>query len=797
MEKQGLGCFKCGKSFNSSKSLIRHISLNYPYLNKYECIQSNCSRSFNDINGLRKHYSVSHSLESSHCSLPAKNIPLTSDVLDNVANNTNTNENPTLNSPRIFDVEKTVINFIAKLYSNPTLNRKNVQTIFDDITELFNNLLEHIHYKLTDADAPSVTFREESESINKIFENLKSEYRRLKFFEKSDSFISPESFHIGTQTILDNISTPGMPGIKSKTDHGQKLSIKLRLKKFVELPNVFNELLEYINNSNKKTEVITSIIQGHLWRNIENKFTNKTFFPLLLFYDDFEPCNPLGSRAVTYKIGAVYISLACLPPQYASTLENIFLAQLTYSSDREFYGNRKVFSNLIDDLKYLEREGLNVTVNDEVKKVYFPLILILGDNLGLNSMLGFSESFSSDYFCRFCITQKNKTKVEICSSKFVPRTLENYDVQCTELSYGVKEKCIFNDLENFHVITNVYCDLMHDIFEGVLRYDMANLIDELIKKKYFDLSQLNNRIKFFKYSKADLGNTVPPIKADHLKKKHLVMSASEMLCFSLYFGILVGDLVPENDCSWEFYLVIREMLELLLSRSFTKDNLEKLGILIKKHNGLFIELFNESLKPKHHIILHYPEIISQVGPLRNIWCMRFEAYHKNLKSTVSATTCRKNLLKTLIIKESLKFSYKISAQRGFTKNYDFKISDQSVDLFSDMDFSTIFSENAFCVSWIIIDSIYFKLDFLITLAYKNVLPEYGQIKYIILDNEKVYFIVKKLFTIGFLKHIYAFEVESNQVVDQKLHLYDFSTLNNLFPYNIHYTGDGKSVVPKI
>lgn len=37
---------------------------------------------------------------------------------------------------------------------------------------------------------------------------------------------------------------------------------------------------------------------------------------------------------------------------------------------------------------------------------------------------------------------------------------------------------------------------MHDIPEGVARYDMALIINGLIEQKYFKLEELNNRIMF-------------------------------------------------------------------------------------------------------------------------------------------------------------------------------------------------------------------------------------------------------------------------------------------------------------
>lgn len=62
-------------------------------------------------------------------------------------------------------------------------------------------------------------------------------------------------------------------------------------------------------------------------------YQNKTVIPLYLYYDDFEVCNPLSTAAGIHKIGGLYFSIAALPPEFASSVNNIFLAQLLYSSD--------------------------------------------------------------------------------------------------------------------------------------------------------------------------------------------------------------------------------------------------------------------------------------------------------------------------------------------------------------------------------------------------------------------------------------------------------------------------------
>jgi len=46
---------------------------------------------------------------------------------------------------------------------------------------------------------------------------------------------------------------------------------------------------------------------------------------------------------------------------------------------------------------------------------------------------------------------------------------------------------------------------------------------------------------------------------------------------------------------------------------------------------MYTHFFNDTLKPKHHFLIHYPSIIEQSGPPRNYWCFRFEGKHKELK----------------------------------------------------------------------------------------------------------------------------------------------------------------------
>jgi len=86
--------------------------------------------------------------------------------------------------------------------------------------------------------------------------------------------------------------------------------------------------------------------------------------------------------------------------------------------------------------------------------------------------------------------------------------------------------------------------------------------------------------------------------------------------------------------------------------------LQYLKYLISEHHDMYLSLFNSSLKPKHHFLLHYPNIILKAGPLIYLSCMRFEAKHKELKKNANNVQSRKNLPLTLAKKSQLNFLYR-------------------------------------------------------------------------------------------------------------------------------------------
>lgn len=295
-----------------------------------------------------------------------------------------------------------------------------------------------------------------------------------------------------------------------------------------------------------------------------------------------------------------------------------------------------------------------------MKRVKFQVILLLGDNLGLNGMLGFVGSFKANHWCRICKVTAKVASMLTIENESALRTKINYieDVHaCDTYNTGIKEECAFHKIPSYNLSENVSVDMMHDLLEGVCVYVMRSTIHTFIfVKKYFTLQALNNKVQQFEYGYTEIANKPPVITINRLKNKlNLKISAAEMLCLVRYFGLMVGHcILDERDEHWQLYKYLRRIIDIVTSpRIIVDSDASDLQELIHKHHTLYIKLYG-NLKPKFHILLHYPRLLLQNGPVIHFWSMRFESNHSKIKANAQSSSNNKNLLVSVAIKQTLK-----------------------------------------------------------------------------------------------------------------------------------------------
>ena len=163
---------------------------------------------------------------------------------------------------------------------------------------------------------------------------------------------------------------------------------------------MFDAILKYISHLQEEKNFIFNIIQTSSWK--QKVGNEKDVLPVFVYFDDVETGNGLGSHAGINKFGAIYTYIACLPPYIAARLSSIIFTGLVHTDDMKRTNNERIFRKIIDELNFLRHTGLSIKVNCKLRTFKFQLALILGDNLGINGILEFVQSFAVNFFCRIC-----------------------------------------------------------------------------------------------------------------------------------------------------------------------------------------------------------------------------------------------------------------------------------------------------------------------------------------------------------------------------------------------------------
>ena len=786
-------CSECKSSFVDSKLLINHLRFYHnktPY-DRYDCIT--CNRIFSSLNTYKKHVSnrcpeqklvsadpscESLGNDSTEFDLSFENclkgnvssefgLSFENALDENVSSELNSNPlSPSheLNLGRDEDSNsdcdwndscnafiQLLFPLVSNLYSKFNIPRKVVIGIVCDLKRIFNTFGDIIIKKLKILSFSKVNeFKNFFTFIHKIFSTFDTEYNYKKQINKYRSLPKPEKIVVGSR--LDTLNDS--PVIKPCTY--VFISIKDTLKSFFSDGKVFNETiqnLEKLNGSN----FLESVVHGEVWklRTGNDESENSYNIPLHIYCDDFEAGNPLGSHSGINKIGAVYFNVPVIPDKYLSC-KNIFPCLFYYASDLKKFGTEIIFSQLINELKFLEENYILYDQNSINYKLKFICLNFLGDNLAMNSILGFSESFSAKYYCRNCRQSKEICEVSVNSENL--RTKQNYEIDLKSNSKtAIKNECVFNKLSGYHVAENLTADLMHDLLEGVCLTDLRFILKEFIlTEKLFSLDTLNSYIKFFPFD-----NSRPPlISLQFLSTEKIKLSASEALHLSHALPLMIGNLIPENNMFWKLYLYLRKILKIVLSKKLRKDHINILSSLIAEHNKLYLSLKKTKntkayLKPKNHFLVHYPEILSKMGPLIYMSCMRFESKHKEAKSISNSISSKVNLPYSIAVKEQFFFSNLIFTKEFFTEQLMIPKKKTEVTISNE-----IFSNGKiYSVDWIFYFNNKYKKNKIVCTSISNDNPHFASVQDIYINNTKIIFLLTKTNNLGFNEHFFSYNLE--------------------------------------
>lgn len=754
----------------------------------FQCAQVGCHRSFNHMRSFRRHL-LGHAVEfdtgtEESCSveLPDRSADTQCNVLSEVeCTETSVEEWDELEEDNIKD---RVALFLARLKSKSSQTFSGLRDVVEHTSSLIRDIVGSLKRK-TVSFLREINHSETPQGQELVqqfalaaepFRGFESEYRQMKYFTQSGYFIQPEAVPLpGFSYTQETNRETGTVKQVAVRDTFQYVPLKPMLKLILESPGTMEKILEW---QKVETTGLDDFRDGTLFGT--NPLFSKEFsIPLVLYCDDCEMVNPLGSKTAVHKLGFIYFTIKCLPPEYLSSLKSIFLLAVYKTDDVKTYGMNAVLEPLVNEIRDMELNGIQIETTHFKGTVKAGVAQVCGDNLGLNGILGYTESFAANSVCRWCRVHREVLRVQTVEDPSSMRDKVNYHSDSllnNPAETGIKRECSLNKLQFYHVTDNVAPDVMHDILEGVGGYEMKLVLNSLIEQKLLTLEQLNYRLTSFDYGFCDGHNKPSAIKPQDLKNPDgaLRQTATQTWCLLRLLPLMIGDLVPEGNQHWELFLSLLSCMELMFSPELTEGAVIFLGYLIQEHHSLYLELYpDRHLKPKHHFMLHYPGAIRKLGPVVHFWSMRFEAKHGFFKR-VSHVNCNfRNICKTQAYRHQMMMCYTLLSGQMFS--HDFEVGSGCTTLLgtiedfekvkSGFEGSAVFTE-VYLPSWIKYKGTSYRPGMALLLSHSaDGEPQFGTIKSIVVMNSKVKIIVKNWETTGFERHFCAFTVSPTSAIE--------------------------------
>lgn len=139
----------------------------------------------------------------------------------------------------------------------------------------------------------------------------------------------------------------------------------------------------------------------------------------------------------------------------------------------------------------------------------------------------------------------------------------------------------------------------HDVFEGIVAYDLAIYIKYIVKvKKFFTRSQLNRRIRQFSYQGSDASSTPSEVVEKGVK---IGVQATDSWSLLRLLPVIIGEKITDTDDPvWQLTVQLKELVELICASRICVSQVALLNVLIVEYLETRKEMFpDHKLKLKH------------------------------------------------------------------------------------------------------------------------------------------------------------------------------------------------------
>ena len=350
------------------------------------------------------------------------------------------------------------------------------------------------------------------------------------------------------------------------------------------------------------------------------------------------------------------------------------------------------------------------------------------------------------------------------------------DFHNNSVEYGINRTSILEEVPGFSVTTGLPHDIMHDLFEGVVHYELKLFFQYCTSNNFFSIETFNNRLRSYDFGTEDKPSLIDRSSLDQPNRK-FSQSAVQMITLVRNLPMLIADKIPEDDTNWYSMLVLIKICQIALSPVIAFDTVPYLKVLVEEKLQLYSRLYPTStMKLKMHHMVHYPSQMERFGPLIHSWTMRHEAKLSFIKRS-SRRGNFKNIVKTVVKHHQLWFCYQLNCESHLLypepqlspKGRVSCLSQQSEDIRSQLlaaDPSIAGGSDLKHHTWLKIQSSTYKLGMFVLLERHDMSPKFGQVKDIVHIQEckRLFFIVDVYEGYSFCTHYNAFCVRNTTSV---------------------------------
>lgn len=156
------------------------------------------------------------------------------------------------------------------------------------ISILLNQMIRRMK-SLGESDNNLAAYETMIAKMQNAFSEVDTEQKFLNYMRKAETYISPIEIMINAEKkCKDTTKVPDSP----KQISIEFIPLRRTLKRFLELPDVFEETMANLTELENEKKIITNVVQGEFWKVRKQTHQGRIVLPILIYNDDFETNNP-------------------------------------------------------------------------------------------------------------------------------------------------------------------------------------------------------------------------------------------------------------------------------------------------------------------------------------------------------------------------------------------------------------------------------------------------------------------------------------------------------------------------